>query len=149
MPAKENGNIREARRRKLLELAPLELECMTTLWLLREGTVREIRDALAVRRPRAYTTIMTIMDRLAHKQIVARHRVGRAWCYQANLSRQEARAHAIAQVVESFFGGSAEELLEHVSTITGPSAQATLAQSAMCETHGSAPPIHADDRTLY
>ncbi|MGB6874839.1 MAG: BlaI/MecI/CopY family transcriptional regulator [Candidatus Acidiferrales bacterium] len=149
VPAKENGNTCEARRRKLLELAPLELECMTTLWLLREGTVREIRDALAARRPRAYTTIMTIMDRLARKQIVARHRVGRAWCYQANLSRQEARAHAIAQVVESFFGGSAEELLEHISTIAGPSAQATLAQSAMRETHGSAPPIHADDRTLY
>ncbi|MFZ0640536.1 MAG: BlaI/MecI/CopY family transcriptional regulator [Candidatus Acidiferrales bacterium] len=148
MPTNENGNTSEARRRKLLELAPLELECMTTLWLLREGTVREIRDALAARRPRAYTTIMTIMDRLARKQIVARHRVGRAWCYQANLSRQEARAHAIAQVVESFFGGSAEELLEHVSTITGPSSQASLAQPATRETHG-VPPVHSSDRTLY
>ncbi len=148
MIANPGGNTREARRRKILELAPLELECMTTLWLLQEGTVREIRDALAARRPRAYTTIMTIMDRLARKQIVARHRVGRAWCYQANLSRQEARAHAIAQVVESFFGGSAEELLEHVSTITGPSAQASLAQPATRGTHGSAPP-HASDRTLH
>jgi BlaI family transcriptional regulator, penicillinase repressor len=111
------GSMREARRRKLLELAPLELECMTTLWRLQQGTVREIRDALAARRPRAYTTIMTIMDRLARKQIVARHRVGRAWRYQANLSRQEARSHAIAQVVESFFGGSAEALLQHISSI--------------------------------
>lgn len=113
----ENGSTSVIRRRKLLELAPLELECMTTLWRLQEGTVREIRDDLAMRRPRAYTTIMTIMDRLARKQIVARHRVGRAWSYQANLSRQEARSHAIEQVVESFFGGSAAELLEQVSTI--------------------------------
>lgn len=121
--ANASGNTRGARRRKILELAPLELECMTMLWRLEEGTVREIRDALAVRRPRAYTTIMTIMDRLTRKQIVARHRVGRAWRYQANLSRQEARTHAIAQVVESFFGGSTEELVEHVSTIAGSATQ--------------------------
>lgn len=107
------------RRRKLLELAPLELECMTTLWSLRAGTVREIRDTLAERRPRAYTTIMTIMDRLARKQIVTRQRIGRAWRYEANLSQHEARTHAVAQVVESFFGGSARDLLDHLSGIAG------------------------------
>ncbi len=132
VPANTNGSAREARRRKLLELAPLELECMTTLWRLQEGTVREIREALAARRPRAYTTIMTIMDRLARKQIVSRHRVGRAWRYQANLSRHEARSHAIAQVVESFFGGSAAELLEHVSNVAGAPAS----------------PVHASDPAL-
>ncbi|HKF51499.1 MAG TPA: BlaI/MecI/CopY family transcriptional regulator [Candidatus Acidoferrales bacterium] len=121
------------RRRKLLELAPLELECMTTLWGLREGTVREIRDALAARRPRAYTTIMTIMDRLARKQIVARHRVGRAWSYQANLSRQEARSHAIEQVVESFFGGSAADLLEQVSSIVGSAVRASHVEAGTPE----------------
>lgn len=141
----ENGNVSVIRRRKLLELAPLELECMTTLWRLEEGTVREIRDALAERRPRAYTTIMTIMDRLARKQIVARHRVGRAWSYQANLSRQEARSHAIEQVVESFFGGSAAELLEQVSSIvtstTEPHAAADGRES------GVILPAHAGDRS--
>ena len=90
MTAQDSVNGREAKRRKLLELAPLELECMTALWRLQHGTVREIRDALAQRRPRAYTTIMTIMDRLTRKQIVSRSRVGRAWCYQANLSRRTA-----------------------------------------------------------
>lgn len=119
MSVNSNEAIHGMRRRKLLELAPLELECMTTLWSLQAGTVREIRDTLAERRPRAYTTIMTIMDRLARKQIVTRQRIGRAWRYQANLSQQEARTHAIAQVVESFFGGSARDLLEHLSGIAG------------------------------
>lgn len=146
MLANENGNTSVIRRRKLLELAPLELECMTTLWLLQEGTVREIRDALAERRPRAYTTIMTIMDRLARKQIVARHRVGRAWSYQANLSRQEARSHAIEQVVESFFGGSATELLEQVSGIVSSTPQPAtveadlLDNAASLAAHAAEPP---------
>jgi len=104
-----------ARRRSLLELAPLELDCMTALWLLGEGTVREIRETLAPRRPRAYTTIMTIMDRLTRKGIVERQRTGRAWRYRANLSKEDARTHAVAQVVENFFGGSAEALLRQMA----------------------------------
>ncbi len=112
-----------ARRRSLLELAPLELDCMTALWLLGEGTVREIRETLAPRRPRAYTTIMTIMDRLARKGIVERQRTGRAWRYRANLSKEDARTHAVAQVVENFFGGSAEALLRQIAPAASKTAR--------------------------
>jgi BlaI family penicillinase repressor len=95
-------------RRAVLDLAPLELDCMNTLWPMGEGTVREIRERLAARRPRAYTTIMTIMDRLTRKGIVERRKSGRAYIYKANLSAEDARAQALSQVVESFFGGSKE-----------------------------------------
>ncbi len=95
-------------RRAVLDLAPLELDCMNTLWPMGEGTVREIRERLAPRRPRAYTTIMTIMDRLTRKGIVERRKAGRAYIYKANLSAEDARAQALSQVVENFFGGSKE-----------------------------------------
>src|SRR6202167_4236185 len=98
-------------RRSLLDLAPLELDCMNTLWPIGQGTVREIRDLLAARRPRAYTTIMTIMDRLARKGIVERAKGGRASVYRRRLSAEDARAQALGQVLESFFGGSKEALL--------------------------------------
>lgn len=144
MPENNSASIHGVRRRKLLELAPLELECMTTLWSLRGGTVREIRDTLAERRPRAYTTIMTIMDRLARKQIVTRQRIGRAWRYQANLSQQEARTHAIAQVVESFFGGSARDLLEHISGAT----DSTERQNGTHDSRHSAPGMLATETSF-
>ena len=99
-----------SRRRAVLDLAPLELDCMNTLWPMGEGTVREIRERLAERRPRAYTTIMTIMDRLARKGIVDRRKAGRAYIYRANLTAEDARAQALKQVVENFFGGSKEAL---------------------------------------
>jgi predicted transcriptional regulator len=107
-------------RRSLLDLAPLELDCMNMLWPMGEGTVREIRDRLAERRPRAYTTIMTIMDRLARKGIVERHKVGRAYFYRANLSAEEARAQALRQIVENFFGGSIEALLAQLGALRPP-----------------------------
>ena len=84
---------------------------MNTLWPMGEATVREIRDRLAARRPRAYTTIMTIMDRLARKGVVERRKAGRAYVYRPKLSAEDARAQALAQVVENFFGGSREALL--------------------------------------
>lgn len=98
-------------RRSVLDLAPLELDCMNTLWPLGEATVREIRDRLAERRARAYTTIMTIMDRLARKGVVERRKTGRKYVYRAKLSAEEARAHALEQVLENFFGGSKERML--------------------------------------
>jgi BlaI family penicillinase repressor len=98
-------------RRSLLDLAPLELDCMNTLWPIGEGTVREIRDLLAARRPRAYTTIMTIMDRLARKGVVERKKTGRAYVYRPRLSAEDARAQALGQVLDGFFGGSKEALL--------------------------------------
>ncbi len=102
-------------RRSILDLAPLELECMKTLWPLGEATVRQIQQRLAPFRPRAYTTIMTIMDRLAQKGVVVRHKVGRAYLYSPALTAEQARAHAVEQLVEGFFQGSSAALAAHLS----------------------------------
>jgi BlaI family transcriptional regulator, penicillinase repressor len=104
-------------RRSILDLAPLELDCMNALWRLGEATVRDIHGALANTRPRAYTTIMTILDRLAQKGVVERQKAGRAWLYKANLSADQARTHAVARLVEGFFQGSTEALASHISTL--------------------------------
>lgn len=123
-----------APRRAVLDLAPLELDCMNTLWPVGEGTVRDIRDRLAERRPRAYTTIMTIMDRLARKGIVERRKVGRAYVYRPNLSAEDARSQALAQVIDNFFGGSKEGLLNHLhatASLSAPPPRAFAAAAAV------------------
>jgi BlaI family transcriptional regulator, penicillinase repressor len=117
-------------RRSVLDLAPLELDCMNTLWPVGEATVREIRDLLAPRRPRAYTTIMTIMDRLARKGIVERKKVGRAYIYRPNLSAEEARSQALGQVVENYFGGSKEALIAQLDRPVYPSRVRIAASAA-------------------
>jgi BlaI family transcriptional regulator, penicillinase repressor len=117
-------------RRAVLDLAPLELDCMNTLWPMGEGTVREIRDRLAERLPRAYTTIMTIMDRLARKGIVERRKAGRAYIYRANLTAEDARSQALGHVVEKFFGGSKDLLLAHLGNSQTPPAPRAVAASA-------------------
>jgi predicted transcriptional regulator len=104
-------------RHSILDLAPLELECLSVLWPMGEGTVRDIHRALLASRPRAYTTVMTIMDRLEQKGIVARRKMGRAFLYEARLSAEEARLKAVEKIVEGFFDGSPKALAAHLASL--------------------------------
>src|ERR1700683_3035341 len=102
------------RRRSILDLAPFELDCMNALWPLGEASVKQVQESLMARRPRAYTTIMTILDRLEQKGIVTRRKGGRAYLYRANLLASEAQQSAVQQLVAGFFGGSREALAAHL-----------------------------------
>lgn len=56
---------------------------MRVLWNSREPmSVRAVNDALASERSLAYTTVMTVLDRLAKKGRVDREQDGRAWMYR-------------------------------------------------------------------
>ncbi|HLW98386.1 MAG TPA: BlaI/MecI/CopY family transcriptional regulator [Candidatus Acidoferrales bacterium] len=115
MNSPSNGKRDGERRRSILDLAPFELDCMNALWPMEEATVRQVQEALSARRPRAYTTIMTILDRMAQKGVVARRKVGRTYVYRANLRPADAQEKAIEQVVAGFFGGSREALAAHLA----------------------------------
>lgn len=93
---------------------PLEIECLKCLWLLGEGQVRDVQQALAPERTLAYTTVMTVLDRLVRKSAVSRHKAGRAFVYQPVLSRETLRRLAVKQLLESLFGGSEDELLAYL-----------------------------------
>ena len=94
---------------------PLELECLKILWTIGEGNVKNVREGLAGRRQLAYTTVMTVLDRLARKGGVARRKVGRSFLYTPVLRRDVLRASAIDQLVNSYFDGSREALLSYLT----------------------------------
>jgi predicted transcriptional regulator len=82
-------------------LHELEAEIMDEVWARDACTVRDVLDALNARSPtpRAYTTVMTVMQRLDGKGLLQRERDGRRDVYVAALSRDEyAQARASAQV---------------------------------------------------
>jgi BlaI family penicillinase repressor len=128
-------------RHSILDLAPLELECLSVLWPMGEGTVRDIHRGLVATCPRAYTTVMTIMDRLAQKGIVARRKVGRAFHYKAMLSAEEARLKAVEKIVQGFFDGSPEALAAHLFSQSGATPQGGAARqfSSLVQVQVAAP----------
>jgi BlaI family penicillinase repressor len=91
---------------------PLELECLKVLWTLGEGNVKDVRQALTGNRNLAYTTVMTVLDRLARKGGVARRKVGRSFVYVPVLSRGVLRRLAVQDLVDRFFEGSEAALME-------------------------------------
>jgi predicted transcriptional regulator len=93
---------------------PLELECLKALWTLGEGNVKDVRRALTESRNLAYTTVMTVLDRLARKGGVARRKVGRSFVYVPVLKREVLRGLAVQDLVNRFFDGSQEALVEHL-----------------------------------
>lgn len=76
-------------------LGDLERAVMDVLWDLPAGseiTVREVHGVLVENRDVAYTTVMTVMDRLARKGMTVQHKEGRAYRYQAASTRAEMTA---------------------------------------------------------
>jgi len=94
---------------------PLELECLKALWSLGEGSVKDVRGALIREKSLAYTTVMTILDRLAKKQRVVRRKVGRSFVYSPLLSRDELSRLAVRDLVDSFFDGSEQSLIAYLA----------------------------------
>ena len=67
-------------------LGSLEAEVMRAVWAADGGVaVRDVLERLnrGLKEPLAYTTVMTVMARLAEKDILRRRREGRGYVYEA------------------------------------------------------------------
>src|SRR5215471_10632682 len=98
----------------------LELLCLKALWSLQEGNVKQVQTIVAKSRPLAYTTIMTVLDRLVRKGKLTRRKTGRAFVYSPSESRDSMRAVAMRELLEGFFDGSVEELLHYLGRTAAP-----------------------------
>jgi BlaI family penicillinase repressor len=93
---------------------PLELLCLNALWSLGEGNVKDVLQIVVRTRPLAYTTIMTVLDRLVRKGKVSRRKVGRAFVYMPEASRDQMRRAALREFLDAFFDGSERELIAYL-----------------------------------
>lgn len=88
-------------------LGKLERQVMDMVWRLDGATAREVCDRLTGRRERAYTTIMTTLERLHKKGLLSRAKDGVAWRYTAVMTREaydRASADALAATILSAHG---------------------------------------------
>ncbi|MDO5502388.1 MAG: BlaI/MecI/CopY family transcriptional regulator [Actinomycetia bacterium] len=82
-------------------LGDLERAVMDRLWAIDPVTsenamsVREVHESIAADRDIAYTTVMTVLDRLAKKGLVTREREGRAWRYLPVSTSEQLTAHLL------------------------------------------------------
>ena len=98
-------------------LPQLELECLRVLWKQPGASVAQVRAALE--RPLAYTTVLTVLDRLSAKGVVQRRKQGRAYAYSPLLDLETARRDAVARLLAGFFENDREALLSYIARFRG------------------------------
>jgi predicted transcriptional regulator len=77
----------------------LQTQVMAALWRLGNGTVEEVRTALPSRYRGAYTTVQTVLNRLAERGLLSRRKAGNAIEYRPRLSEADYLARSISQTL--------------------------------------------------
>jgi len=91
---------------KLTRLGDLERAVMDHLWSAPQPqTVRQVHEALSKRRDLAYTTVMTVLQRLAKKNLVSQIRDDRAHRYAPVHGRDELVAGLMVDALDQAAGG--------------------------------------------
>jgi predicted transcriptional regulator len=84
--------------------------CLNALWEIGEGNVEDVRKVVSQSRALAYTTVLTLLDRLARRGAVSRRKEGRGFRYQPTVARDKLRRMALRQFLEYHFEGSETKL---------------------------------------
>lgn len=100
----------------------VEMEILQVLWEHQPTTVREVVDVLNQTRPRAYTSILSMLNVMLDKGLVVREMQGRAHVYRARKSRENTLGGVIKDLLGRAFQGSTTSLITQVLEQSKPSA---------------------------
>ncbi|MBY6350582.1 BlaI/MecI/CopY family transcriptional regulator [Rhodococcoides corynebacterioides] len=112
---------------RMAGLGDLERAVMEHLWASDSPqTVRQVHEALASRRELAYTTVMTVLQRLAKKKLVTQRRDDRAHRYSPVHGREELVASLMVDALDQAdrSGGRAAALVHFVGRVSADEAAA-------------------------
>lgn len=94
-------------------LGDLEADIMQIVWQEEKSTVRDVYEKLRLQREIAYTTVMTIMSRLAEKKLLEKEQSGNAYIYRPTVTEQEFAQKVVSEVLDGLLEGFAEPALSH------------------------------------
>lgn len=108
-------------------LGNLESEIMDIIWQKdSEVTVRDIYEVIAARRKLAYTTVMTIMGRLAEKGILSKRMEGNVSLFTSAMSREAFTNNVVGSVVDSLLEDFADAAIARFVSRVGEGDRETL-----------------------
>jgi predicted transcriptional regulator len=95
-------------------LTDVELELMTILWKLGEGSVNDVLSGLPRGRDLAYTSVSTVLRILEQKKVLKARKEGRGHIYIPVLSKSAYEARAVKHVVDHVFQGGPVALVRQL-----------------------------------
>jgi len=102
---------------------PAELEILQIIWEHGPCTVREVMNWLSSKRPRAYTSVMSLMNVMADKGMLKQKARGKAFVYSEKVSRDKTQSRMLSDLINRAFDGSASALVTHLLQQTNPDSE--------------------------
>lgn len=96
------------------KLTDVELELMTILWKLNEGSVTDVMEQLPKNRDLAYTSVSTILRILEQKGVLKTRKEGRGHIYIPALKKSDYESRTVKDVVERVFQGTPIALVKQL-----------------------------------
>ena len=97
-------------RRAYEDLGELQQAVLEVVWTVGEATVNQVKSKLS-RRKLAYTTILSVMQKLDRAGWLTHREEGRAYVYRAAEPARSLAARAVRQIIDGLCKGSVEELV--------------------------------------
>ena len=104
------NNIRNSSKIAAKLLGDLELAIMRVAWTRESVTVRDVLEVLSKKRSLAYTTVMTVMSRLAKKGLLTVEQSAKTYRYRSAQTSEEFEAQAAGQIVRSLIDDFGDQL---------------------------------------
>jgi predicted transcriptional regulator len=101
-------------KRSFDNLGELQAAVMNVVWELGEATVGQVREKLAEEKELAYTTVLSVLQKLEKAGWLKHRSDGRSYIYLPRKSRGDAGRSAVRQFTERMFGGDPLALFEHL-----------------------------------
>ncbi|MCH8569570.1 MAG: BlaI/MecI/CopY family transcriptional regulator [Balneolales bacterium] len=98
--------------KKLSPLGDSEMEILHIVWEKGEASVADVHEIILTYRKVAYTTVMTIMKKLADKGFLAFRKDGVSYIYSPARSESEVKHGLLRQMIQKVFKGSPAEMVQ-------------------------------------
>ena len=105
-------------------LTEVELEFMTELWALGQGSVRNVLARLAPERNLAYTSAATILRIMDEKGFVTSEKQGKTFIYKPALAKNTYQSKTLRDLSEKLFDGTPASLVARLVNDDGISEEA-------------------------
>ena len=100
------------RRKSLTHLGETEMEVLHHVWDLGEATVADVRERMLEDREVAYTTVMTVLKKLAEKGYLDYHKDGRSYVYKSAEEPNSMQHSLLQRLMKKVFQGSPSALVQ-------------------------------------
>jgi predicted transcriptional regulator len=95
-------------------LGELEVDVLRIVWERKKATVKDVFEVLYEEKRLAYTTVMTVMNRLAVKGILKQDKNKIPYVYKPAISREKMATSIVDQVIGRVLAGNKGPIVSHL-----------------------------------